>query len=198
MSCSPEPKEHAAVGALNGRRQTEQFTHFGFGGPIAVPGLPEFRHLRLGDGTQRRERRQGRAGQHARVSPRAPAADDRAEGPGCASHPVRRLVSRILWEWLAECMRSAHDARHRRARQTRRCCQRSGGMDLNACELEIDLFCRGMRIPPDVSLAGARGVSRTRAGLGSGLEVILPTESRIKEEIWLNIPVLEAFASESP
>jgi hypothetical protein len=69
---------------------------------------------------------------------------------------------------------------------------------LNACELEIDLFCRGMRIPPDVSLTGARGVSRTRAGLGSGLEVIVSTQSRIKEEIWLNIPVLETFASESP
>ena len=38
---------------------------------------------------------------------------------------------------------------------------------LNACELEIDLFCRGMRVPADVSLEGARGVSRTRAGLGS-------------------------------
>jgi hypothetical protein len=71
-------------------------------------------------------------------------------------------------------------------------------MDMNACELEIDLFCRGMRVPPDVSLAGARGVSRTRAGLGSGLEVILPTQSRVKEEIWVNVPVLEAFASESP
>ena len=73
-----------------------------------------------------------------------------------------------------------------------------GSLELNACELEIDLFCRGMRIPPDVSLKGARGVSRTRAGLGSGLEVIVSTQSRIKEEIWLNIPVLETFASESP
>lgn len=69
---------------------------------------------------------------------------------------------------------------------------------MNACELEIDLFCRGMRIPPDVSLKGARGVSRTRAGLGSGLEVIVETGSRIKEEIWLNVPVVEAFAAESP
>jgi len=55
-----------------------------------------------------------------------------------------------------------------------------------------------MRIPPDVSLKGARGVSRTRAGLGSGLEVIVSTQSRIKEEIWLNVPVLETFARESP
>jgi hypothetical protein len=40
---------------------------------------------------------------------------------------------------------------------------------LNACELEIDLFCRGLRVPEDVALQGARGVRRTRAGLGSGL-----------------------------
>ena len=30
-------------------------------------------------------------------------------------------------------------------------------MPLNACELEIDLFCRGLRVPPAVSLEGARG-----------------------------------------
>lgn len=69
---------------------------------------------------------------------------------------------------------------------------------LNACELELDLLCRGMRIPLDVSLAGARGVARTRAGLGSGLEVVVPTGSRIKGEIWLNVPALEPFASDSP
>src|SRR5215471_13136384 len=69
---------------------------------------------------------------------------------------------------------------------------------LNACELEIDLFCRGMRVPDDVPLDGARGVSRTRAGLGSGLEVILPTGSAAKHEIWVNVPVVEPFARESP
>ena len=71
-------------------------------------------------------------------------------------------------------------------------------MSLNACELEIDLFCRGMRVPDEVSLEGARGVSRTRAGLGSGLEIVLPARSRIKDEIWVNVPVLEAFAAQSP
>src|ERR1700674_5748206 len=71
-------------------------------------------------------------------------------------------------------------------------------MRLSACELEIDLFCRGMRVPAGVSLEGARGVSRTRAGLGSGLEVIIPTHSRIKNEIWANVPVVEAFAKRSP
>ena len=71
-------------------------------------------------------------------------------------------------------------------------------MRLNACELEIDLFCRGMRVPSDLRLDGARGVSRTRAGLGSGLEVVLPTRSRVKPGIWVNVPVAERFASSSP
>jgi hypothetical protein len=53
---------------------------------------------------------------------------------------------------------------------------------LNACELEIDLFCRGMRVPADVSLEGARSVSRTRAGLGSGLEVVLPAASPFQKD----------------
>ncbi|HEX6323163.1 MAG TPA: hypothetical protein VFZ36_05505, partial [Vicinamibacterales bacterium] len=73
-----------------------------------------------------------------------------------------------------------------------------GAMPLNACELEIDLFCRGMQVPEATSLDGARGVSRTRAGLGSGLEVVLPTGSAIKKEIWLNVPVVEPFAADSP
>ena len=68
---------------------------------------------------------------------------------------------------------------------------------LNACELEIDLQCRGLRIS-GTPLADARTISRTRAGLGSGLEVILPTGSRIKQEIWVNVPVVEPFAAESP
>src|SRR5476651_153783 len=73
-----------------------------------------------------------------------------------------------------------------------------GGMSLNPCELEIDLFCRGMRVPDSVSLAGARAVSRTRAGLGSGLELVIPVGSSRKPEIWMNVPVAERFATESP
>lgn len=69
---------------------------------------------------------------------------------------------------------------------------------LNACELEIDLFCRGLRLPADVSLAGARSVSRTRAGLGSGLELIIPTGSHLKPDVWVNVPVVEPFAQSSP
>jgi hypothetical protein len=69
---------------------------------------------------------------------------------------------------------------------------------LNACELEIDLFCKGLRIPPDVPLDGARGISRTRAGLGSGLELALPAKTWLKDEIWVNAPVDEPFAKASP
>lgn len=71
-------------------------------------------------------------------------------------------------------------------------------MPLNACELEIDLFCRGLRVPDSVSLEGARGISRTRAGLGSGLELTIPTGSRLKPAIWMNAPVVEPFVRHSP
>ncbi len=69
---------------------------------------------------------------------------------------------------------------------------------LNACELEIDLFCRGLRVPDDVVLEGARGVRRTRAGLGSGLELVLPADSWLKRDVWMNAPVAEPFAQRSP
>jgi hypothetical protein len=71
-------------------------------------------------------------------------------------------------------------------------------MPLNACELEIDLFCRGIRVPDAVPLDLARGISRTRAGLGSGLEVVIPGDSWLKDRIWANIPVEESFARLSP
>ncbi|MFZ2492430.1 MAG: radical SAM protein [Thermoanaerobaculia bacterium] len=63
-------------------------------------------------------------------------------------------------------------------------------------ELEIELFCRGMRIGPE-SHAGevARRITRTRAGLGSGLEVVIPASPK---EIWVNVPVVEPFAATSP
>jgi hypothetical protein len=69
---------------------------------------------------------------------------------------------------------------------------------LNSCELEIDLFCRGLRVPGDVILDGARPISRTRAGLGSGLELVIPTGSLVKKELWVNAPVDEPFAHASP
>lgn len=67
---------------------------------------------------------------------------------------------------------------------------------LKPVELEIELFCRGMRIAPSArSDHEGRPVSRTRAGLGSGLEIIL-TGGRKK--IWVNVPVVESFAQQSP
>ena len=70
-------------------------------------------------------------------------------------------------------------------------------MPLNACELEIDLFCRGLRLPPGALLSGARGVTRTRAGLGSGLEIAIPAPLA-KREIWVNAPIAEAFVQTTP
>ena len=63
-------------------------------------------------------------------------------------------------------------------------------------ELEIELFCRGLRVDPscDVDTDGRR-IARTRAGLGSGLELVLPSP---RKKIWVNVPVVEAFAAKSP
>lgn len=71
-------------------------------------------------------------------------------------------------------------------------------MRLNACELEIDLFCRGLRLPSEIILRAGRALSRTRAGLGSGLELRIPTGTRLKPALWMNAPVLERFAAASP
>ncbi len=67
---------------------------------------------------------------------------------------------------------------------------------LKPVELEIELFCRGMRIDP-ASHADetARRITRTRAGLGSGLEIVIPARPK---NIWVNVPVVEKFAQESP
>jgi hypothetical protein len=70
-------------------------------------------------------------------------------------------------------------------------------MRLNACELEIDLFCRGLRLPPHALLPGARSVTRTRAGLGSGLEIAIPAPLA-KREIWVNVPIAEPFVQTTP
>jgi hypothetical protein len=64
----------------------------------------------------------------------------------------------------------------------------------NPALLKLDLYCRGLRIDDSchVTEDGGRGVLRTRAGLGSGLELILPGG------LWTNVPVTEAFARTSP
>ena len=66
---------------------------------------------------------------------------------------------------------------------------------LNPCELEIDLFCKGMRLDPSCTLeADGRPILRTRAGLGSGLEIIIPGPLK---DVWVNVPVVEEFATRS-
>ncbi len=67
---------------------------------------------------------------------------------------------------------------------------------LNPGELEIDLFCKGLKIDPSCRLdRDARLFSRTRAGLGSGLEIIIPGDLK---DIWMNVPVEEDFCALSP
>lgn len=69
-------------------------------------------------------------------------------------------------------------------------------MALNSGQLEVDLFCKGIRIDESCTLEDdARLFARTRAGLGSGLEMIIP--GRLKE-LWVNVPVEEDFAQLSP
>jgi len=67
---------------------------------------------------------------------------------------------------------------------------------LKPVELEIELFCRGMRIGATCHTdEDGRRISRTRAGLGSGLEIVIPASPK---PIWVNVPVVESFAARSP
>jgi hypothetical protein len=64
----------------------------------------------------------------------------------------------------------------------------------NPAWLKLDLFCRGARVSEAcrVSDDGGRPVLRTRAGLGSGLELVLAGGHHV------NVPVTEPFAASSP
>ena len=67
---------------------------------------------------------------------------------------------------------------------------------LNPGELKIALFCRGLRIGPGCNLEeDARFLSRTRAGLGSGLDLVIPGELK---DLWVNVPVEEDFVEVDP
>ena len=59
--------------------------------------------------------------------------------------------------------------------------------------LKLALYCEGLRLDPSATalLEKGRGIKRTRAGLGSGLELVLPGG------LWTNAPVAEAFCAES-
>jgi hypothetical protein len=60
--------------------------------------------------------------------------------------------------------------------------------------LKLDLYCKGMRLDESCYIEGdgGRQVLRTRAGLGSGVELVLPAG------LWTNVPVVEPFAQRSP
>ena len=67
---------------------------------------------------------------------------------------------------------------------------------LNPCELEIELLCRGARIDSSCTLQrDARGFHRIRAGLGSGLELVIPGDLK---DVWCNVPVEEGFVGSTP
>ncbi|NLB34933.1 MAG: hypothetical protein GX817_03825 [Elusimicrobia bacterium] len=64
---------------------------------------------------------------------------------------------------------------------------------MNSAQLKIHLLCRGIQLDSSVDLdADARPILRTRGGLASGIEGILPGGLSI------NIPVYESFAADSP
>ena len=64
----------------------------------------------------------------------------------------------------------------------------------NPALLKLDLYCKGVRLDDSclVEEDGGRKILRTRAGLGSGLELLLPSG------LWTNVPVTEPFAKDSP
>src|SRR5262245_29047183 len=64
----------------------------------------------------------------------------------------------------------------------------------NPALLKLDLYCKGIRIDESCLLEddGGRQILRTRAGLGSGVELVLPGG------LWTNVPVTEKFAQSSP
>jgi hypothetical protein len=64
----------------------------------------------------------------------------------------------------------------------------------NPALLKLDLYCNGARLDDSCYIEGdgGRKILRTRAGLGSGLELILPGG------LWTNVPVTERFVERSP
>ena len=64
---------------------------------------------------------------------------------------------------------------------------------VDSARLKLDLYCEGLRVDDSCLIQedGGRQIMRTRAGLGSGLELILPGG------LWTNAPVVESFAQKS-
>ena len=69
-----------------------------------------------------------------------------------------------------------------------------GELESNPALLKLDLYCKGLRLDDSCFIEedGGREILRTRAGLASGLEMILPGG------LWTNAPVSEPFARQSP
>lgn len=66
----------------------------------------------------------------------------------------------------------------------------------NSAALKIELFCRGIKLDPSLENSHAgRRISRTRAGLGSGLELVIPGREK---DYWVNVPILEPFVQPTP
>ncbi len=69
---------------------------------------------------------------------------------------------------------------------------------MNPCELKIDLFCKGMVVDSSAQATrDARGIVRERAGLGSGLELVIESHGSGRD-LPVNVPVVEPFAADSP
>jgi len=64
----------------------------------------------------------------------------------------------------------------------------------NPALLKLDLYCQGVRLDDSCFIEedGGRKILRTRAGLGSGLELVLPGG------LWTNVPVSEHFVERTP
>ncbi|MDO8602517.1 MAG: hypothetical protein Q7O04_01555 [Candidatus Omnitrophota bacterium] len=66
-------------------------------------------------------------------------------------------------------------------------------MKINPGLLKLELFCKGIKIDVSCDLSNdARSILRTRGGLGSGLELILPGG------LYVNIPIEEHFVAKTP
>ena len=70
----------------------------------------------------------------------------------------------------------------------------ASALSRNPALLKLDLYCKGTRLDESCYIEGdgGRKILRTRAGLGSGLELILPGG------LYTNVPVTEPFAAASP
>jgi hypothetical protein len=66
---------------------------------------------------------------------------------------------------------------------------------MNPAELKIELLCRGGRIDGSCRIfEDGRPFDLARAGLGSGLELVIPG---VKRDVWVNAPVIEKFVEKT-